>query len=517
MRLFISYAGPDRPWAEWIAWQLDQAGHDVELDVWDWAAGDNLMQRINAALDRADKIVALFSSAYFQPQRYTTDEWTAVLSGAGRRGRLIPLRVDDAEPPPVLRPLLSRALFGTDDPDTARRVVLSAVNGPTRPATEPAFPASVDGSAGPPMPGTEPRVWSVPRRNASFVGREDLMADLHHGFSVPTGATVQALYGPAGVGKTALAIEYAHRFAASYDLLWWIDAIQEQGIQAALAELGMEAGWTPVGLSLDDTVAETRRRLRTAQRWLLIFDNAEHPDSLERYLPFGTGHLLLTSRRRSRGQLARPIQVDVFSRSEAVACLRLARPTLTEPDAEAITEALGGLPTAVSQAAAFLAETGIAATELLRTVRANGEATLHQSRASDDASSHPTAVALSVVALSVQGLHEENPAATQLLHLWAFLPPDALPAEIFTAATADALPEPLASQLSEPLAVHRMVAHLSQTGLAQIGPDGPRLPPAVADVVRAALPEPQTAKYRAHAAELLALATPDHDRQSFPH
>jgi hypothetical protein len=33
--LFISHAGPDRAWAEWVAWHLCEAGYTVELDVWD--------------------------------------------------------------------------------------------------------------------------------------------------------------------------------------------------------------------------------------------------------------------------------------------------------------------------------------------------------------------------------------------------------------------------------------------------------------------------------------------------
>ena len=36
---FVSHAGSDRAWAEWIAWQLTEAGYTVVLDVWDWAAG----------------------------------------------------------------------------------------------------------------------------------------------------------------------------------------------------------------------------------------------------------------------------------------------------------------------------------------------------------------------------------------------------------------------------------------------------------------------------------------------
>ncbi|MFD4144360.1 toll/interleukin-1 receptor domain-containing protein [Streptomyces sp. NPDC058572] len=31
--IFISYAGPDRQWAEWVAWCLEEAGHRVELDA----------------------------------------------------------------------------------------------------------------------------------------------------------------------------------------------------------------------------------------------------------------------------------------------------------------------------------------------------------------------------------------------------------------------------------------------------------------------------------------------------
>lgn len=77
--LFVSHAGADRAWAEWVAWQLMDAGYTVELDVWDWAAGQNFVLSMSDALARCDRVVALLSSAYFERHRYTTKEKTDVL------------------------------------------------------------------------------------------------------------------------------------------------------------------------------------------------------------------------------------------------------------------------------------------------------------------------------------------------------------------------------------------------------------------------------------------------------
>ena len=51
MRVFVSHAGRDRAWAEWVAWQLEHAGWDitVELDCWDWQAGDNFVAKMTIA------------------------------------------------------------------------------------------------------------------------------------------------------------------------------------------------------------------------------------------------------------------------------------------------------------------------------------------------------------------------------------------------------------------------------------------------------------------------------------
>ena len=87
---FVSHAGADRAWAEWVAWELAEAGYTVELDVWDWAAGRNFVTAMSDALGRCDRVVALFSAAYFD--RYAVriaDIEYGVAAGTQRHARVL--------------------------------------------------------------------------------------------------------------------------------------------------------------------------------------------------------------------------------------------------------------------------------------------------------------------------------------------------------------------------------------------------------------------------------------------
>lgn len=175
---FVSYAGPDRPWAQWVAAQLEAVGYRVELDVWDWSTGDNFVLRMNDALERAEWVVSLWSPAYFERERFTTPEWTAVLAEqtrradgttSARRPRLIPLRVVKADPPPILHPYLYRDLFGLNE-EQARAELLAAVDGPSGRDAEHEFPggwwAGRDAGAGWVAAGSGQRAGGVERAGA---------------------------------------------------------------------------------------------------------------------------------------------------------------------------------------------------------------------------------------------------------------------------------------------------------------------------------------------------------------
>jgi len=505
---FVSHAGADRAWAEWVAWQLADAGYTVELDVWDWAAGQNFVTAMSDALARADRVVALFSAAYFERERYTTEEWSAaaVHVPEGAEQRLVPVRVEHVpaeKVPAVLRPLIARDVFGLDE-QAAKRALLEAVAGPGRPVVKPGFPGSLSrtGGSGPRRPGSRPRVWNVPARNPGFTGRDGLLVAVREALLSGDRAVVQALYGTGGVGKTQLAIEYAHRFAGGYDLVWWVNAETAGLIGEQVAGLARELGCAEPGAGLEAARAAVLAELRQRDRWLVVFDNASGPEDVAGALPSGDGHVLITSRAQDWAEVAVPVEVDVLARAESVAILVNRVPGLGEADAGRVAQALGDLPLALAQAAGYMAGTGTPAGEFLDLLASRAAQVLDQGRSA----AYPRSLT-AVVQLAFDRLRAEDPAAAELAAICAFLAPEPVPADWFPRAAAE-LSSPLADTAADPLAWRQVLAQVRQQALARLDQHGLQMHRLTQAILRGYLPPDQAAATRDAAAALLTANHP---------
>jgi len=495
-----------------VAWQLAEAGYSVELDTWDWAPGRNFVTAMSDALDRAARVVALFSAAYFDRSRYTTEEWSAAavhVPGA-EQGRLVPVRVEEIAAglvPTVLRPLVFCDVFGVDA-HQARRRLLDAVEGPRRPDGEPVFPgrgagAGLDrlGGSGPRLPGSVPRVWNIPARNPEFTGRDQMLVTLRDVLTGGDRAVVQALHGMGGVGKTQLAAEYAWRFAGAYELAWWIDAEQGGLIGDQFAALGAALGCVEAGARTEAVRAAVLGELRDRDRWLLVFDNAQAPGDLAGWLP-GGGHVLITSRQHRWAQVAAPVEVDVLARGESVALLAGRVSGLAEADAGRLADALGDLPLALAQAAEYLAETGMGAAEYLGLLGTRTREILDQG--------HPVSYPMSLAAatgLAADQLARDDPAAAELAGLCAFLAPEPVPVDLLTGAAAE-LPAELAARAADPIAWRQTLTQVSRHALARLDHRGLQMHRLTQAILRDRLTPEQATATKERAEAILAASNP---------
>ncbi|MGH3801512.1 MAG: hypothetical protein ACRDTD_15530, partial [Pseudonocardiaceae bacterium] len=162
----------------------------------------------------------------------------------------------------------------------------------------------------------------------------------------------------------------------------------------------------------------------------------------------GDGQVLITSRNPAWHDLATPLGVDVFDRGESITLLRRV-PRLTAAEAARIADALGDLPLALSQAGAYLTETGIPTDAYLSLLdKRTAELLTHGTPAT-----YPVSLAASYQ-LAFDRLAAQAPAALDLLILAAHLAPEPIPLTLFT-THPDRLPDPTGQHGPRPTGLHR--------------------------------------------------------------
>jgi hypothetical protein len=373
---FISYTGADVAWAEWIAQTLEDAGYQTVVQAWDFRPGQDFLHQMHQATQQAARTIAVLSPAYFG-SAFGEAEWRVAFAGdpTGEQGLLLPVRVAEVTPPGLLRSRVYLDLVGLDELGARTRLLAGVRGDRAKPADRRPYPGSETKSGEVRFPGRRPAIFDVPPRNPHFTGRDDLLAALRTQLAeAKAGAVVQAgaVHGLGGVGKTQLAVEYAHRYAADYDLVWWVRAERPAAISGRLAQLARRLG-LPELPSLEDQVGALFDALGQRDRWLLIYDNAHDPaDLIGLRPPAGDGHVLVTSRYPAWGGVGTSVRVDVLPREHAVGFLAQRTGSHDQATLGRLAGMLGDLPLALEQAAAYLEETATTSSEYLELIADRG-------------------------------------------------------------------------------------------------------------------------------------------------
>lgn len=494
---FISYTSTDRAWAEWIAWQLKETGSSVVLQAWDMVPGLDFAHEMQKATTTAKRTLAVLSPAYFTSQ-FSEAEWRAAFATdpSGEQRRLIPVRVVDFTPEGLLATRIYIDLVGKDR-HAARTALLEGVRGQPAavPAEEPAFPgeqpAAVEvftpAQEEPRLPSALPRVWKVPYpRNWSFTGREDLLEELVAGVGEGAATAItQAIAGLGGVGKTSLAVEYPYRQQATLDVVWWVRAEEPATLISDFTALA-DALDLPERSQRDPAVVvgAVHRWLAAHGRWLLVFDNVTRPEDVATLLPpGGGGQVLVTSRWAAWGEWARPLRLEVLSRKESVAFLRKRTGASDKRAVAALAEALGDLPLALAEAAAYIEQTQVGLDAYLRLVQ---ERAVELFGLRQPTGAHRRVA--TVWSLSLERVEQEAPAAEALLDLCAFLAPEDIPRNLL-GEHPQVLPEKLRELARDVLAYNHVLGVLSGYSLATVSPTALGLHRLVQAVIRGRLTE----------------------------
>ncbi|EXU68088.1 ATP-binding protein, partial [Streptomyces sp. PRh5] len=310
--------------------------------------------------------------------------------------------------------------------------------------------------------------------------------------AAPADTAVVALVGLPGIGKTQLAAEYAHRFAARYDVVWWAGVDGLPALKERLAALARAlGGGDGRDADLVRAALEALRRGDPYGRWLIVLDDADDPEAIAEVLPAGGGHVLITSRNRAwADHYAELLDVPPLNRQDSVAFVRRRAPRIGPEDADRLAAAVEDLPLALDQTAGWLDGASTPVAEYVR-MASDGEPNPVRPAADYPMPYHSAFKDL------ITRLRESTKAAAELLRLCALFGPGPVPLALLRAVPAGQVSPAVAALLENPSQLELAIGKLAQwsvMGRSALEAEAVWMSRFVRDAVRRRTPEDKREK-----------------------
>lgn len=196
--------------------------------------------------------------------------------------------------------------------------------------------------------------------NSDFLGREDVFAKIEKDFNT---AYIITLTGIIGVGKTQVALMYAHKTIQAYDYILWINANNEKTVIADYAKILRffhalkDDNFENIN---EDTIrGEFYKLANQTNNWLIIYDGFSGDYSLIDLIPEASsnGKILITTRVKGTLPGVKEIEVERLTVDNSLLFLdpEIKNKTPQEIDrAKNLIYALGNLPLALNHAKHYL-------------------------------------------------------------------------------------------------------------------------------------------------------------------
>ena len=435
--IFISYTSADRDWAFWIAKELEALGHIPHVHEWEIECGGDIYAWMEQRHDTANHVLCVVSDDYLKAPYSSLERNAALWQAASKRPRFALFVVVKPCKLPTLSDHIRRCeLYGV--PEDAARIRFRE------------FMAKREAPAAAAFPGKVFAVSNIPIRVPEhFLGRDDALAAIDSALARYNGrVAITALHGLRGVGKTTLAAAYAERHRGNYRATWWIRAQTPDGMRADLVALGVRLNWVAPDEKEEPALKTVMERLvHEGEGILLIHDNAVDADALRPYLPRGgAARVLVTSNAHAWRGVAAPVEIRLWPK-EIGADYLIARTgrTAERAAALALSEALGGLPLAHEQAAAYCERLDLPLAEYAKRFTAAPAKFLDDARHAP-AEYHDGLTVAKTFALAIDEAAKLHPAAEPLIVHAALLAPEPIPLFLFSQGR-EKFGEPLASAL----------------------------------------------------------------------